>query len=63
MSDKVKKITNITSLFELVVLQKIYDAKQTAKKPIQCKGRPEILCDGFGQMIYELQATTGFTNS
>ncbi|GAB6157899.1 hypothetical protein JCM39194_10990 [Desulfotomaculum varum] len=53
MSDKVKNGTSLFRLYELVVLQKIKNGKPKKKQPDQAFNcQPEILCDGFGQMIY-----------
>lgn len=53
MSDKVKNGTSLSRIYELVVLQKIRDAKQKEKKNAASK-KPEqsIMFDSFGQMIY-----------
>ncbi|CCO09318.1 hypothetical protein [Desulforamulus hydrothermalis] len=53
MSDNVKNGTSLFRLYELVVLQKIQSGKPKKKQPEQSfTCQPEIICDGFGQMIY-----------
>ncbi|SHK98329.1 hypothetical protein [Desulforamulus aeronauticus] len=45
-----KNGTSLYKLYELVVLQKIRDAKP--KKKANARSGLELHCDGFGQMIY-----------
>lgn len=48
-----KKGTSLYTLYELVVLQKIRDAKPKKKANNRsAKNGVELHCDGFGQMIY-----------
>ena len=46
-----KNGTSLYALYELVVLQKIRDAKPKNSK-LKAKLGIELHCDGFGQMIY-----------
>ncbi|MDO7788532.1 hypothetical protein [Desulforamulus aquiferis] len=51
MTDKIKRDTNISRLHDLVVFQKIRDAKKKPRKTL-AKKSPEIITDSMGQMIF-----------
>ncbi|AEF94503.1 hypothetical protein Desca_1655 [Desulfotomaculum nigrificans CO-1-SRB] len=56
MLNKVKKGANLTSILELVVLQKIHDSQvKIEKKSKPEDSKLEIFCDDFGQMVYWIE--------
>lgn len=53
MTEQAKKKTNISRINELVVLQKIKDAKKKPRKVLtKTKHDPDIIFDCMGQMIF-----------